>query len=488
MLFTSWQFLLVFLPVALVGFLALQRMGSNEFCVAWLLGASCVFYAYWSILYLGLLALAMTANYLLGQAIGRSSGRRRRLIFIAAISANLALLGYFKYTDFFISTFRDLTGAQVRLLHIVLPLGISFFTFQKIAYVADIYVGKAKSGRFLDFALFVFFFPQLIAGPIVHHAEVMPQFRKLTASSRRDPEARWTNFAVGFTLLAIGLIKKVAVADNIAPFVEPAFAAARHGPVGLALAWQGVLCYGVQLYFDFSGYTDMAIGLARLFGVRLPPNFDSPYASLSIVDFWRRWHMTLSRFLRDYVYIPLGGNRYGEMRRALNLMATMLLGGLWHGAAYTFVVWGALHGLYLLIAHAWSRLSPLRLPRLVAGALTLAAVMIAWAPFRAETTSETWTIMAGLVGLNGLGAGQQGFAPPAIAAALALVAFCVLAPNARQILRSYHPTLGEPAPAPRVGAVALAWPSYAWALLLALGIVAVELFSWQTSEFLYFRF
>ncbi|MFO1136657.1 MAG: MBOAT family O-acyltransferase [Rhodoblastus sp.] len=488
MLFTSWQFLLVFLPITLGGFVALQRWGSNELCVAWLLAASCVFYGYWSVAYFWLLAAAMTANYFAGRLIDGAHGRARRALFVAAICGNLALLGYYKYVDFFISAFADVTGVRVALLHVFLPLGISFFTFQKIAYISDIYVGKARSGRFLDFALFVFFFPQLIAGPIVHHAEVMPQFRKLTSPAHVEEDARWTNYAVGFALLAIGLIKKVVVADNIAPFVEPAFATARVGEVGFALAWQGALCYGVQLYFDFSGYSDMAIGLARLFGVRLPANFDSPYASLSIVEFWRRWHMTLSRFLRDYVYIPLGGNKRGETQRSINLMLTMLLGGLWHGANYTFVIWGGMHGLYLLVAHIWERRAPWRLPPLFARTLTLAAVLIAWAPFRADSAGEAGVMMAGMVGLKGLRLDQIGFSPGGFAAAFALLVACVVLPNARQILRAYHPTLGGPAPAPRFAPALFAWPSPAWAALLAAGVVAVELFSWQTSEFLYFRF
>lgn len=488
MLFTSWQFLLVFLPVTLGGFVLLQRQGSNEACVAWLLAASCLFYGYWSVAYFGLLAGAMTANYLAGRMIDNAHGKTRRTLFIVAICANLALLGYYKYVDFFISAFADITGIRAPLLHVFLPLGISFFTFQKIAYISDIYVGKAKSGRFLDFALFVFFFPQLIAGPIVHHAEVMPQFRKLTAPSHVEDDARWTNYAVGFALLAIGLIKKVVVADNISPFVEPAFATARVGEVGLALAWQGALCYGVQLYFDFSGYSDMAIGLARLFGVRLPANFDSPYASLSIVEFWRRWHMTLSRFLRDYVYIPLGGNKRGEAQRSVNLMLTMLLGGLWHGANYTFVIWGGMHGAYLLIAHLWQKRAPWRLPPVVARALTLAAVLLAWAPFRADSATEAGTMMAGMIGLKGLRLDQVGFSAGGFLAAFVLLIACVVLPNARQILREYHPTLGEPAPAVRFMPKLFAWPSPLWAAFLAIGIVAVELFSWQTSEFLYFRF
>ncbi|MFV0281788.1 MAG: MBOAT family O-acyltransferase [Rhodoblastus sp.] len=493
MLFTSWQFLLVFLPATLLGFAVLQRYGSNELCVVWLLAASCVFYGYWSIPYFWLLAGAMTVNFILGRLIDEARGKTRRILFGLAVAANLALLCYYKYVDFFISAFADLTGVRVPLLQVFLPLGISFFTFQKIAYISDIHVGKAKSRRFLDFALFVFFFPQLIAGPIVHHAEVMPQFRRLAAPAHVEADTRWTNYAVGFALLAIGLVKKVVVADNIAPFVEPAFATARVGDVGAALAWQGALCYGVQLYFDFSGYSDMAIGLARLFGVRLPANFDKPYASVTIVEFWRRWHMTLSRFLRDYVYIPLGGNRNGETRRAINLLATMVLGGFWHGANYTFIIWGGLHGFYLLVAHAWTRHGPWRLPAFVSRILTLVFVLVAWAPFRADSAGEAGVMMAGMIGLKGLRLDQIGFSPGGFAAGVALLIACVVLPSARQILRAYHPTLGAPAPAPEYAPAlfarpAFTWPSLAWAAFLAAGIVAVELFSWQTSEFLFFRF
>jgi D-alanyl-lipoteichoic acid acyltransferase DltB (MBOAT superfamily) len=489
MLFTSPVFLFGFLPVVLCGFLLLKRSAGNDACAAWLVAASFVFYAWWSPTFLLVLLASTGANFFLAQRIEQTSGPLRRAIFVAGITANLALLGYFKYADFLISTFNATAQAHVELLHIVLPLGISFFTFQKIAYLTDIHAGKAATGRLRDFVLFVFFFPQLIAGPIVHHAEVMPQFSRLSGKRRAEGDEAWEPIAIGATLFLLGLMKKVVVADQIAPYASPAFAAAHEGPVGLLLGWQAAVCYSVQLYFDFSGYSDMAIGLARLFGVRLPANFASPYSASSITEFWRRWHMTLSRFLRDYVYIPLGGGRRGPARRSLNLMLTMLLGGLWHGAGHTFIVWGGLHGLYLLIAHAWTNWGRLRLPAPLGWALTLVAVVAAWVPFRAASLGDAANILAGMAGLNGLHAGAVSLeSPGALAAAAAILVACAILPDTLQIMRRYEPVLGA-VPEPAWKQVPIAYsPSIGWAAFLALGAVAVELFSWETSEFLYFQF
>ena len=285
MLFTSLVFLFGFLPIVLLGFHVLRRFGRNILLVAWLLAASIVFYAWWSPYFLLLLITSMLANYYIGYAIQRTSGRTRNLLFFIGIAGNLGLLAYFKYADFFIDTLNDVAHADLPLLHVILPLGISFFTFQKIAYLADIHARRARTRRLVDFALFVFFFPQLIAGPIVHHSEVMPQFRLLGREEAHDRKKSralaWENSAVGLTIFLIGLVKKVVIADQIARYVSPIYAAASHEPaVGFVLAWQAALGYSVQLYFDFSGYSDMAIGLARLFGIRLPANFNSPYASL----------------------------------------------------------------------------------------------------------------------------------------------------------------------------------------------------------------
>ncbi|ATQ70269.1 MULTISPECIES: MBOAT family O-acyltransferase [Methylosinus] len=486
MLFTSPIFLFGFLPVVLCGFLILERRGDAESCALWLTAASFVFYGWWSPSFLIVLLASTAANFTLARGMEQMRGALRRAVFIAGLAGNLALLGYFKYADFLISSVNDVAGTEFVLLHIVLPLGISFFTFQKIAYLADIHAGRAVAGRFADFVLFVFFFPQLVAGPIVHHAEMTPQFSRLAPVGGG---VDWVRLATGAAIFLIGLIKKIVVADQIAPYASPAFAAAQDGPVGLLLGWQAALCYSAQLYFDFSGYSDMAIGLARLFGLRLPANFASPYAATSIGEFWRRWHMTLSRFLRDYVYIPLGGGRCGATRRGLNLMATMLLGGLWHGAGWTYILWGGLHGLYLLIAHAWSGWGRLALPRPLGWLLTLAAVVVAWVPFRAASVGDAANILAGMAGLHGLhGAGAAIEAPGGLVAAMAILAACAVLPNTQQIMRAYEPTLGA-APAPGRRQIPLVFsPSFGWAAGLGLGAVAVELFSWQTSEFLYFQF
>ena len=489
MLFTSPEFLFAFLPVVYVGFLALKHFAGHRAIVGWLIAASMVFYAWWSPRFLLLLVASMCVNYGAGLLIERHQGFTRKAVASAIIVANLALLGLFKYANFFLDVASDIGLAPRTALDIILPLGISFFTFQKIAYIADIYKGAARSAGFLDFALFVFFFPQLIAGPIVHHAEVTPQFMQLGRVAREN-DRTLEDFGVGLTLMLIGLFKKVVVADQIARYASPVYASATAAPLGALLAWQGALCYSVQLYFDFSGYSDMAIGLARMFGVRFPPNFDSPYRSADIIDFWRRWHMTLSRFLRDYVYVALGGNRRGEARRYGNLLATMLLGGLWHGAGWTFIIWGALHGVYLLINHAWRHYCAWRMPAPLAWALTMLAVVVAWVLFRAPDMASAFAILKGMTGVNGLMTPELAAheTPEALGCAVALMIACVILPNSQQIMRSFAPTLGALEPPGRWQASFVFRPTRGWAM--AFGAVAVVglLLSWQPSEFLYFNF
>ena len=352
MLFNSYTFILVFLPAAVAGFHLLRASGRERWAFAFLAAASLFFYGWWSLRGLALLCVLMTANYGLASWLVRGEGgaRLRRAVLVAGLALNLTVLGYFKYANFFLETVAPLAGRRLQLHEIALPLGISFFTFQKIALLVDCHAGKVRRLDPLGYVLFVSFFPQLIAGPIVHHSEVMPQFAA-------RPRITAPLIAQAMALFTIGLAKKVLLADNLAPLVRPAFGAAAAGHVpDLTQAWFSALAYTLQLYFDFSGYSDMAIGAALLFGVRLPLNFASPYKSTSIIEFWRRWHMTLSRFLRDYLYIPLGGNRRGPSRRYVNLFLTMLLGGLWHGAGWTFVAWGALHGAYLAVNHAWTAL------------------------------------------------------------------------------------------------------------------------------------
>lgn len=411
MLFNSLPFIFLFLPVTLLIFFQISRWGHHRLAVAWLLAASLIFYGWWNPANLMLLLPSIFFNYSVGSILSRDFNQPRFKTGLLAlgIAANLALIGYFKYANFFASTANQLVGTSFSLGQIILPLGISFFTFQQIAYLVDTYRGFNKENyRFLDYSLFVTFFPHLIAGPLLHHKGVISQF-----ANRSIYQFKLENLAVGITLFSIGLFKKVVLADGVAPYSTQIFGAAANGTsVNFIEAWVGALAFTLQLYFDFSGYSDMAIGLARLFGIRLPINFNSPYKAVNIIEFWRRWHITLSNFLRDYLYIPLGGNRHGEVRRNLNLMITMLLGGLWHGAGWTFVLWGGLHGLYLLINHQWrlfrqrylghdlnqtrgwmSRLSLL---------LTFGAVVVGWVLFKAESTATAWMLLRGMVGLNGI--------------------------------------------------------------------------------------
>jgi alginate O-acetyltransferase complex protein AlgI len=347
-------------------------------------------------------------NYLCGIKLSRDhrEGRSTPMALALGLGVNLAVLAYYKYTNFFIDNANTIFGTHFVLHKIILPLGISFFIFQKIAYLVDAYRGEAEEYNFLDFSLFVMYFPQLIAGPIVHHKEMIPQFRKASIF-RLCPE----DLAGGLTLFTIGLIKKVVIADTVTRWSDPIFAAAQSGTSPTMIdAWCAALSFTFQIYFDFSGYTDMALGLALMIGIRLPLNFNSPYKAVNIIEFWRRWHMTLSRFLRDYVYIPLGGNRRGPRRRYINLLATMLIGGLWHGAAWTFVAWGGLHGFYLVLNHGWHSLRQ-RLewkPRVGAGGLwpgrllTFGVVVLTWVFFRAESFHAARVILEGMAGLNGI--------------------------------------------------------------------------------------
>ncbi|HEY3965095.1 MAG TPA: MBOAT family protein [Planctomycetaceae bacterium] len=392
MLFNSFVFIFAFLPITLIGFALLATSGRRRAGLFWLVLCSLFYYGYWNWHYLLLLLFSMGVNYLIGTLWLQIPTRpMRKPGLILGLVFNLSVLGYFKYTNLLISTFDALTSRGFPLRSIILPLGISFFTFQKIAYLVDVYRGHGYSRNFLDYSLFVVFFPQLIAGPIVHPREVLPQFsrRKMFGISAK-------NLSVGLTLFFFGLAKKVLIADSLAPTASSVFDGVAAGQTpGLTRAWLGALVYALQIYFDFSGYTDMAIGLARLFGVRLPINFDSPYKAQSIVDFWRRWHITLSRFLRDYLYIPLGGNRNGKLRRYLNLMITMLLGGLWHGANWTFILWGTYHGI-LLIGHRFLGRRWDDLPRSFRQPAFFLLVVIGWVLFRAESLAVAGHVLTSM--------------------------------------------------------------------------------------------
>lgn len=392
MLFNSYEFIFLFLPFTFFIYFYLNKKRLTELSKGFLVFASLFFYSWWNIVYLPLILVSMLFNYAVGKQLSKLTHTKglvsKKNLLTVGIIANLALLGYFKYSDFFIENFNGVFGTDVPLLHLALPLAISFYTFQQIAYLVDSYRAETKEYDFLNYAVFVTFFPQLIAGPIVHHAEMMPQFANV-----RNKVKNYRNIALGLFIFSMGLFKKVAIADTFAVWATNGFDVAEK--LEMIEAWATSLSYTFQLYFDFSGYTDMAIGIALLFNIKLPINFNSPYKALSIQDFWRRWHMTLSRFLKDYIYIPLGGNRKGETRTYINLFATFLLGGIWHGAGWTFVFWGTLHGLALMIHRAWQKLG-MKLPTILAWFITFNFINITWVFFRAKEWDDALKVLHGM--------------------------------------------------------------------------------------------
>ena len=401
MLFNSYIFILAFLPATLVAYYLIRKLIGIESSFVVLIVASLIYYAYWKIEYLGILIISILGNFIVGQYLtGKSKTSTTKLVLGFGIAGNLAALGYYKYAGFFIENIDLLTSSNLQTLEIVLPLAISFFTFQQIAYLVDAYRGEVRDYNFRHYCLFVTFFPQLIAGPIVHHKEMLPQFIDKT-KSLFNPGLFWE----GLTQFVIGLFKKVVIADTVALFATPVFFAADQGSsISFTEAWIGTLAYTFQLYFDFSAYSDMAIGIGKMFGINLPANFNSPYKANSIIGFWTRWHMTLSRFLKDYLYVPLGGSRCSGLRRNINLLVTMLLGGLWHGASWNFVVWGGMHGVFIAINHMWRnfcasrQLSTESFPgyQILSKALTFLVVILAWVMFRAETFDGALRIYSGM--------------------------------------------------------------------------------------------
>jgi len=393
MLFNSYTFLFAFLPITLLGFLILRKYERRTWVIGWLAMASVVYYGYWKPELLLLLFGSIAGNFLCVTLLlrVRSTPRMKTSLLVLGIAFNLGLLGYFKYTGFFLSNLNAVTGIGMPIPDIVLPIGISFITFQQIALLVDASRGQVRDFSPLHHIFFISFFPQLIAGPIVHHSEIMPQLERINQRSVRD------DIVVGLCIFIVGLFKKVVIADTFAVYADAGYGMVQAGQSpDPASAWIAALSYCLQIYYDFSGYSDMAVGLGRMFGIRLPTNFFSPYKSTSIVEFWRRWHMTLSRFLRDYLYFPLGGNRRGIPRKYLNLTVVMLFGGLWHGANWTFVIWGLVHGVLLALTHAWQRLPISRwhglgtpVARGAAVGLTFILVTLAWVPFRAETLEQT---------------------------------------------------------------------------------------------------
>lgn len=516
MLFNSYSFLFIFFPFTLLVFFFLGKY-RRSLAGLWLFGASLFFYAWWNPAYVGLLLASVLFNYGVGQAIVREHARGReklkQSILIFGITSDLWLLAYYKYANFFVSNVSSLLNNGWHVDPIMLPLGISFFTFTQIAFLVDAYRGEVKESNFIHYGLFVTYFPHLIAGPVLHHKEMMPQFAK-PATYR----IHWENFSVGLSLFTFGLFKKVVLADGISPFANLVFTAANQGNMlTFTEAWGGALAYTFQLYFDFSGYTDMALGISCLIGVKLPINFNSPYKAVNIIDFWRRWHMTLSRFLRDYLYFPLGGNRKGKFRRHLNLMTTMLLGGLWHGAGWTFVIWGGLHGMYLVMNHAWHGLREhLGYPvgknsltgRIAGMMITFPAVVLAWVFFRAPDLHAAMSMINSMIGLNGITLPGRSlfnvnkvdamaklgihFGPAPLFYGYeaiwkwiaALWAMAWLAPNTQQIFSTSRPTLEQIT----TGGWLRWYPNKIWLSIIVV-ILLYSIFGMEkVSEFLYFQF
>ncbi len=490
MLFQSEIFVFAFLPVVLIAFHFLSRY-SRSTSLALLILSSLFFYGWHTPSYVLLILSSVVFNYAVGYSL--SSTKSKQILFFG-IFANLALLFYCKYSNFFLENIAAITANAVPHLDIVLPLAISFFTFQQIAFLVDSYKGIVEERSFLRYCLFITFFPQLIAGPILHHSEMMPQFRKALGTQHE----KLLNIAVGITIFTVGLMKKTMIADNAGRYADILFAQGGSAEaLGFIGAWMAAGAYSLQIYFDFSGYADMATGLARMFGIVLPQNFNSPYKSTSIISFWRRWHMTLSRFFRDYLYLPLGGNRFGSLATLRNLTLVMFLGGLWHGASWNFVIWGLLHGAFLAIAHFWQTLPRTTdrrrsLPPLLGWGLTTLAVTVAWVPFRAPNLAASLSIWQSMAGFDGFGYTVAKTSVTTLDLGYLAVfpvgfALASLMPNIYEIMARYRPVLDDPEA--NWSLLSIRWsPKIGWAVAVSAGFLAAILSQTETVEFLYFQF
>lgn len=523
MQFNSFEFICLFLPATVVLFIVFSKRWGTSAAIFWLIAASLFFYAWWNPIFALLLIAAIVGNYLVSRAIIRSP-EQKKLLLTVGILFNLCVLIYFKYTNFFFQTLREIGWSHATLPPIILPLGISFIIFQMIAYLVDVYRSGNAGLSFVQYCFFITFFPKLIAGPIMRSSEIAPQFSGGQAFRFHE-----SNLAVGLTIFILGLWKKAVFADAMAVYSSPIFVAADAGiPMNFFESWLGAVAYALQLYFDFSGYADMAIGAARIFGIQLPINFLSPYKSKSAIEFWRTWHITLSNFLRDYLYIPLGGNRKGPLRKYGNLLCTMLIGGLWHGAGWTFLFWGALHGIFLIINHGWRTFHfscSTRVGRNVAlffsWLLTFMCTLVAWIFFRAETFAGAWNLLKGMAGFRGIALPYSFLSHfPAFLRQLmpaygfrfdmtetmvlrpdmffrgtfwmcALFTVVMFAPNTQEFMGSFLPIINpEKHPAPQRTPLFRWSPTTRYAFCIAvLGFLSfASLMILQKTEFLYFQF
>lgn len=529
MLFNSFSFIFIFLPITYLAAILLSRFHKNAYILV-LTIASCVFYAIWDFKFLLLLLCSAVINFCFSKYISENNKKNKKNILIIALVFNLSLLGYFKYINFFVSEISTFFSLQNDTLAIILPLGISFYTFTQIAFLVDVYRGNVSEYSLTRYLLFVTYFPHLIAGPVLHHKQMMPQF-----SIQKYSIYKRQNIEIGLTIFIIGLVKKIFFADSLALFSTPVFVAANEGTIlSFFEAWVGAISYTLQLYFDFSAYSDMAIGLSLIFNIKLPLNFNSPYKSKNIIDFWRSWHMTLSTFLRDYLYIPLGGNRCSSSRRYINLMVTMVLGGLWHGAGWTFIIWGGLHGFYLIVNHMW-RFTQHKLnirsstvfTVILSQMLTFLAVVVAWVFFRADSVTAALSILSSMAGAHGISIPStfeplffnianfvffnnfsfEGIFPNqlfsysniiVIVAMLFGLIIVFLFPNTHQIMRNHsicwEDSVGRQVPSNTFPS--LIYQKMIWTATVKNGLLAGLLFFWilllilnnKNSEFLYYQF
>jgi len=489
-LFNSYSFIFIFLPLVVAVYFILNKYFPAKLARLFLLISSLVFMSLWNIYFAVVLIFSVLFNYALGSvlsnAVGSLNSRRKNIVFLIAIIGNILLLGFFKYSNFFLGTINCLFSIKLGLFDLILPIGISFYTFMQIAWITDIYHYGEFRYDFISYCLYVTFFPYVISGPIAYHKEIIPQLE-----SEKTGIFNTANLCRGIFIFAIGLFKKTAIADTLAIIANGGFNAA--SALSFTEAWLTSLSFTMQIYFDFSGYTDMAIGIALVFNIKLPANFNSPYKALDIREFWHRWHITLSRFLREYIYIPLGGNRSGEIRTLINLMLTFLIGGLWHGAAWSFVFWGFLHGLALVVHRLWMK-TGFHLNKILAWFLTFNFVNIAWIFFRAKNWEDAFNIIKGMAGFNGILVSPYQASNPFFQKltvigikfgewrahlpdtenfiyflCLAMIPFVLLTKNSNQLLEYFSPNWKN---------------SLAIAFLMACGLLLLN----QATAFLYFRF
>ncbi len=486
MLFSSYSFILYFFPACFLLSLLFRRFSNFKYHVLLLIAASLVFYAFGNVYYLILILGSIGFNYSMAKVITGHQDRKKLFLWLG-VGANIALLTYYKYTNFFVETFNQITDGSV-LYNVVLPIGISFYTFQQIMYLVDSYKGKVEQHDFKTYVLYIAFFPQLIAGPIVCHKDFFHQLRDKSLAIDTPK-----NLAIGLSFFTYGLFKKIVIADQLeAAFINPVFDASMAGSVTFWEAWVGTVAYAFQIYYDFSGYSDMALGLGKCFGIELPQNFNSPYKSKSLREFWRRWHMTLSFFLRDYLYIPLGGNRVAEWRKNFNIVLTMFLAGLWHGAGWGFMIWGFLHGVGIAINHYLAKAGKLNRIPFLNWVFTFAFVCLCWVAFRSESMSsmvEMWVSMFSLIEI--IETDSKLYAEFHVLILPVLLAHCVFCPNLfqifekdlkyvdRQVLDNCHPLLER----------FLVWkPTAIWAVTSACAFYASFLLMGTVNSFIYFQF